>query len=146
MIAFCTYCSRQKSAEAGNIPAIRRYQSERIAKVHRVTQEVGVQFLILSGEFGLLRPEHPIPDYDHLLIAAEVGALAEKLAAQLQSESVSGIVYFTQPFSQDPNVVPYHDALAASCARIQAPFLTVVLNETGLNMDSKELCHRMPNE
>ena len=57
MIVFCTYCSRQKSAEAGNVPAIRRYQSERIAKVHRVTQEVGVQFLILSGEFGLLRPE-----------------------------------------------------------------------------------------
>ena len=128
MIAFCTYCSRQKNPAEGNLEAIRRYQSERIEKVYRAARTVGVKILILSGEFGLLLPESPIPNYDHLLRAEEVGLLLGKLVYQIQAEAITGFAYFTRPIDEDQNVRPYHDALAAACARLQVQFLSISIS------------------
>lgn len=128
MRIFCTYCSAHKSKETGEMPAIRRYLSERIVKVYHAAQELGVAFFILSGEFGLLAPDSPIPWYDHLLLPEEVTALATRLTGQLQANHISGIVYFTQSLAQESVVIPYHASLAAACTRVGLPFVAVDLD------------------
>ncbi len=130
MIAFCTYCSKNKHETAGNLPAIELYDSPRIRRVHEAAQIVGAGFLILSGKFGLLAPATPIPFYDHLLIAEEVGSLVEIVMPQLEATGVDGVVYFTVSFSDDEFVRPYHDTLASACARMRLPFIVATLEQT----------------
>ncbi|MGH7600908.1 MAG: hypothetical protein ACREOI_31505, partial [bacterium] len=78
MTAFCTYCSALKSQAPGNIPAMQRYQSLRIRKVCQAAMELGLEFYILSGEFGLIPSQQPIPFYDHLLRPEEVPVMVER--------------------------------------------------------------------
>jgi len=131
MHAFCTYCSAHKSRDSGEIPAIRRYRSPRLDKVHNAALQLGVGFFILSGEFGLIPPERTIPWYDHLLTASEVPSLAEYLIEQIEQVGITRLVYFTRPLAVEPAVVPYHDALAIACTRVELPFLAVELGELG---------------
>ena len=125
MQAFCTYCSRDKSTEPGDLPAIRRYQSARIEKVYAAACQLGLGFYILSGKFGLLVPHHPIPWYDHLLAPEEASYLADRIADQIREYGITGLVYFTSSFDRDPNVIPYHDALVAACSRTSRPVLVI---------------------
>ena len=125
MQAFCTYCSRDKSDADGNISAIQRYLSNRIERVYAAASQLGIGFYILSGEYGLLNPQQPIPWYDHLLQPEEVSSLANQIATQIQEAEITGIVYFTNSFDQDPNVVPYHDAIASACSRTSRQLLVV---------------------
>jgi len=125
----CTYCSRDKSADPGEIPAIRRYKSARIADVYAAAHKLGVGFYILSGEFGLIPPERPIPWYDHLLKAEEVSQLVGIVAGQIKQYGIAGLAYFTQPLAQEPNVVPYHDTLAAACSRTGATFCVIEMEQ-----------------
>jgi hypothetical protein len=122
---FCTYCSRQKDPAPHPIPALERYQSERIRKVHRAAGALGLKFYILSGEFGLLAPEHLIPWYNHLLQPEEVAGLAVRVAAQIAAEEIGGIVHFTHRLQAEPQVIPYHDTLLAACRFIARPFMAV---------------------
>ena len=127
MHAFCTYCSRDKNDEPDRIPAIRRYQDSRIEKVYAAASKLGLEFYILSGEFGLLPPQQPIPWYDHLLEPEEVCNLADRVAGQLRDYRITGLVYFTESFAQDPHVIPYHDAIIAACSRTKLPMLVIEL-------------------
>ena len=113
--ALCTCCSKDKNDEPGNLPAIQRYKSARINKVHAAARQLGVGFYILSSEFGLIPSEQPIPWYDHLLRVDEVGRLTTLVAEQIQRYDITGLVYFTQPLLEEPNVVPYHSTLVAAC-------------------------------
>jgi hypothetical protein len=125
MYIFCTYCSRDKSDEPDRIPAIRRYQSERINRVYAAASQVGLEFFILSGEFGLLSSQQPIPWYDHLLLSEEVDELAAKMAQQIQEHGISGIVYFTRSSTQDPNVQSYRDSITAACKQASQPLFVI---------------------
>jgi len=127
MNAFCTYCSANKSNEPGEIPAIRRYQSPRIAKVYAAASELGVAFFILSGEFGLVPRHQPIPWYDHLLKPEEVDNLTELVAKQIHHFGITSIVYFTKSLTQEPAILPYHDVLVAACRRTSRPILVAEL-------------------
>ena len=127
MQAFCTYCSRDKSDEPGNIPAIRRYLDTRIEKVYNAASQLGLGFYILSGKFGLLSPQEPIPWYDHLLRPEEVSSLADRIVKQIREYEINRVVYFTKSFAQDPNVIPYHDAIVAACSRTSQPILVIEL-------------------
>ncbi len=129
MHAFCTYCSKDKSDEPGDIPAIRRYKSARIDNVYAAACKLGVGFYILSGEFGLIPPEQPIPCYDHLLQADQVSHLAGLVAGQIKQHGITGLVYFTQPLAQEPNVVPYHDTLAAACSQAAVALHVIELGQ-----------------
>ncbi len=97
MYALCTYCSKRKSETPGCVPAIERYLDERIHKVGAAAALLGLDFYILSGEYGLILPAHPIPWYDHLLRPDEVGQLAERMAGQIRQYGVEGIIYLTNP-------------------------------------------------
>jgi hypothetical protein len=125
MHVFCTYCSREKSTETDNIPAINRYQSTRIEKVYTAASQLGLGFYILSGEFGLLPPQQLIPWYDHLMKPEEVSDLANRMAVQILEYGITRIVYFTSSFLRDPNVIPYHDAIVTACSRTSRPLLIV---------------------
>ncbi|MCI0695786.1 hypothetical protein L0337_27750 [candidate division KSB1 bacterium] len=130
MNAFCTYCSALKSMAPGNIPAIKRYQSLRIRKVCQAATELGLEFYILSGEFGLISPHQPIPFYDHLLRPEEVLVMVERVAKQLHEYGVAGLVYFTQPLTSSRELLPYYEVIKSACLRAALPFFVVeVTNE-----------------
>lgn len=116
MTIFCTYCSAEKETTAGLLPAIRRYRSERIERVHRSALAAGHSFYILSGEYGLLAPDKLIPYYDHLLIADEIEAHAFNLTEQIKQHRITQIVFFTLSIQQDEKLAPYQAALRLACA------------------------------
>jgi hypothetical protein len=128
MHVFCTYCSRDKSDEPNRIPAVQRYQSQRINRVYAAASQVGLEFFILSGEFGLLSAQQPIPWYDHLLLPKEVDELAARMAQQIQDRGISGVVYFTRSSTQDPNVQSYRDAMTAACKQASQPLFIIEQN------------------
>jgi hypothetical protein len=133
MNAFCTYCSASKSQESGSIPAIRRYQSSRIERVYTAADQLEIEFYILSGKFGLIFPNQPIPFYDHLLNREEVSALAELIAKQIREYRITRLVYFTKPLASNKNLVPYHDSLSIACKQVSLPFFVVELEDVAMN-------------
>ncbi len=125
MYIFCTYCSRDKSDAPDLISAIQRYQSQRINRVYAAASQVGLDFFILSGEFGLLPAQQPIPWYDHLLLPEEVEGLSVRMAQQIRDHEISGVVYFTRSSNQDPNVQPYRNAITAACTQTSKPLFII---------------------
>ena len=117
MIVHCTYCSADKRDDPGELPAIERYQDRRIRDVAALAKAAGEPFLILSGEYGLLKPEDPILWYDHLLMPDEVEDLALPVMAQLQSQGVTELVYYSVDPAADPLIVPYRHVITFACAR-----------------------------
>jgi hypothetical protein len=125
MNSFCTYCSATKRDEPGEIPAIHRYQSARIDNIYSAACLLGVEFYILSGEFGLIPPERTIPWYDHLLKPEEASVLADRIVGQIRQHGITTLIYFTQPLAQEPHALPYHDAIAVACSRATAAFCVI---------------------
>ena len=125
MNALCTYCSYSKRDDAGEMPAIRRYTSTRIGRVYEASTILGVGFCILSGEYGLLLPEQPIPNYDHLLMSHEVASLAARVAEQIPELGLEGIVYMTHALASDDKLVPYRDVIVTASLRARIPCLVM---------------------
>lgn len=127
MTIFCTYCSAEKEIAEELLPALRRYRSERIRRIHQAALVAGCGFYILSGEYGLLAPDEPIPYYDHLLTDDEIEMHAFKLAEQIKRYSITQTVFFTLPVSWDEKLAPYHAALRLACtiASVQLSFVEI---------------------
>lgn len=132
MHAFCTYCSKDKRDDLSDIPAIHRYRSPRIDGVYDAALRLGVGFYILSGKFGLIPPEQPIPLYNHLLLPSEVPQLVDRVTEQVQRYGITHLVYFTQSFEQDPHVIPYHDVIVSAFSRLTLPVFVVQMGEVSL--------------
>jgi len=115
LIAHCTYCSADKRDDPGELPAIERYLDQRIRDVAARAAADGELFLILSGEYGLLGAGDPIPWYDHLLVANEVGGLALVVEGQLRALGVTELVYYSVDLGVDPLVGPYRSVIARAC-------------------------------
>ena len=130
MTVFCTYCSAEKNRSQGELPAIQRYRSPRINSVYSAALSLGLEFLILSGEYGMLKPSDPIPYYAHLLIAPEVPEHAQKVAAQLEALGVKDLIFFTRPLAEDKNLKPYHNCikLASQKAGAGLKFVELIIN------------------
>jgi hypothetical protein len=127
MNAFCTYCSKEKSQESGDIPAIYRYQSSRIESVFAAASSLGIEFYIVSGKFGLVHSMQPIQYYDYLLETNEVSALAKLIVSQIYSHRVTKIVYFTKPLISDRKLIPYYDCLKIATEQVALPFFVIEL-------------------
>ena len=132
MSVFCTYCSKSKSSDPGTIPAICRYNSERIRRVYAAACSLNLRFFILSGKFGLIEPQHCIPDYDHLLRSDEVSAFADRVIRQINEHGIDGFVYFTKPLASNPDLLRYHDALVAACRSSSRAFFVVELEDSNI--------------
>lgn len=110
-----TYCSAAKRRDADPLPAARRYLDPRLDAVAAGAAAAGEGFLILSGEYGLLRPEDPIPWYDHLLRPDEAPELGVRAAARLRELGATEVVYHTADPGGEPQVAPYLEAIRRAC-------------------------------
>ena len=111
MTHFCTYCSAGKDTSEGELLAIQRYQSHRIKSVYKAAMSLGLKFLILSGEYGILEPTDPIPYYEHLLIPSEVQEHSVNVAGQLEEFGVKELIFFARSITEDENLQPYIDCI-----------------------------------
>ncbi len=121
----CTTCCKRKRRDPAPLPARDRYLSRRIRYVHALAG--GRPFVILSGAYGLLAPEDPIPWYDVPLTPAGVAALVPRVAAQLTRRGASRVAFYARP-ATTPGWAPYHDVLAQACARAG---VALVVHELG---------------
>jgi len=115
--ALCTYCSAPKREDPGLLPATERYISSRIRLLAMRAAWERRPFLILSGEYGLLQPQDPIPWYDHLLAPAEVETMCGRVVNQLRAYHLDEVEYHTAPLALVPEVRPYFDLISSACVR-----------------------------
>jgi hypothetical protein len=113
--AFCTYCSKQKSDEEGDLPAIQRYRSQRIAQVSLQAMLNGCTVYILSGKYGLIAPDYPLPYYDHLLQTDEVSTMVQRVSEQIKAAGMEEIRYFSNNPDLDGTLIPYRMVIEKSC-------------------------------
>lgn len=127
MTVFSTYCSAEKETDDSPLPAIQRYRSERIKRIYSAALTCGADFFILSGEYGLLKPNELIPYYDHLLVADEVEAHSFKVAEQIKQYGITQIIFFTLPVAADEKLTAYHASLRFACqiASINLSFVEI---------------------
>ena len=115
MTAFSTYCSAEKRTDDSSLPAIERYRSDRIKRIYSAALACGVDFFILSGEFGLLSPNQQIPYYDHLLANDEIELHSNNVAEQIKQYGITQIIFFTLPVALDESLAAYHASLRLAC-------------------------------
>lgn len=106
-----TYCSREKRRDEALLPAWERYLSERVRSVFKRAEGAGARCLILSGEYGLIDAERPIPWYDRLLRPEDVEERVDAVAQQLRDHEVEALVYHTVNPDVVEEVRPYRDLL-----------------------------------
>ncbi len=117
-ILYVTYCAAAKDPTPGPLAAARRYRSTRIDAVGAWAVRRGAAFRILSGKYGLLAPDEPIPDYDHLLTADQVAAHIQHVAGQLRGLGPSDVVFYTRRADADPGAMPYRRCCVEACGLV----------------------------
>lgn len=110
----CTTCCLEKQPTPTPLPASELYLDERIGAVLAEGQRLSKAVLILSGKFGLVRPEDRIPWYDHALRSEEVDELVPQLVDSLRISEVRKIRFYALPV-ETPGWRPYHEALERAC-------------------------------
>lgn len=90
-----TYCTNRKRNDAGLLPARERYLSSRIDFALKNFDNTW----IFSGKYGLIHPDTPIEDYDHLFQVEEVPMMLPKLVEQLPAD-VDEIMFLEQNLTQ----------------------------------------------
>ncbi len=127
MRILCSYCSAAKRRDDALLPAIERYESARLRGLWRRGLSNGTPLYILSGEYGLLTPEAPLPWYDHLLAMDEIAPMVMRVTAQLRAAGVTAVEYHTAVTAAVPPVAPYLAVLRAACERAGAALSIVEL-------------------
>jgi hypothetical protein len=121
MKIYCTICSREKTKDARKIEAIKRYKSQKIKSLYEKSQKDHVEFRILSGKFGLLKPDEKIEYYDKLLIMADIPKLAKIIKKQIFSQNINEIVFFAIDPKQDIYSKPYLYLMKKVCSENKIP-------------------------
>lgn len=118
MRIYCTTCSKEKSEKPGAIRAIDRYESDRINSIYEKAKRDVVEFRILSGKFGLIRPDFFIEWYDRKLEMEVVPILAEQVKKQFIFEKISAVDLFTQNPVEWPEFLPYNTLIEQVCKEL----------------------------
>ena len=114
---YVTYCSKEKEKERRTI-AIRRYKSERIRWVYNKSIAKGVKFAILSGVFGLVKPEKKIPYYNYRMQEKDVEEIRNKNIEFISKEKIKKIVYFTENPVCEPDLRYYFQSLDKAISKL----------------------------
>lgn len=130
MEIFCTYCSRPKKETNGKIPAIERYKSKRIRGVYDSANKLGIPFYILSGLFGLIPSDEPIPYYDHLLLPDEMNAMAIKVMEGIKKNKINKVIFFINAFQDDKVNYTYVAAMMLGCEMAKIQLCVVTIKQT----------------
>ncbi len=110
----CTICCREKDRADKLLPAIRRYKSERIKAVAGLAREADLNFAILSGKYGLIDADEPIPYYDKLMGEGDLGEIIAANIAFLEKNEVGKVIFLCPDPAIDPHVQPYLRSIQAS--------------------------------
>ena len=132
MVLYATYCSAEKDGSRDLLPAIARYQSDRISGVASAAKTAGATFGILSGQYGLIPADHPLPYYDHLLQEDEIDAMTHQVQATLSNWDIAEIHWFSVAFEMDPNVKRYQMVMEAAAKNIGAALHLTLWEPTGM--------------
>ena len=124
---FCTPCCKNKRRDEAALPAIERYQSERIAHVYRESQRARQPLLILSGKYGLLEADEEIPWYDQPLTMEGITGLVLLLAGQLPTLNAEKLIFYARS-KTTPGWQPYHAALEIACRQAGVALVFVDVN------------------
>ena len=122
MVLFATYCSAEKDGAPGTQPAIDRYISDRIQGVCTGAAAANAQFGILSGQYGLIAADHPIPYYDHLLQTDQIDAMVDAVQATLTEWQITEVHWFSVAFEMDPHVGRYREVMERAAVGAGATF------------------------
>ena len=112
---FATYCSAHKTTAGGLLPAAQRYQSRRIQHLVDLASAAQQPAAILSGKFGLIPIDEPIPWYDHLLQEAQILDMTHQVQQTLQKWQVTEITWLTASPEVDPNLIRYQTVMVQAC-------------------------------
>ena len=127
MNVYCTICCRKKNPNSNPIQAVKRYISKRIRSVYEFSQYHDVGFRILSGKYGLLKPDDRIPWYDKKLEFSDISQVKENVKQQLIEQGISEITFF----SMDPEIYfdwqPYFELIRSACFEVGIPFNVILL-------------------
>ena len=115
MHALVTTCTADKLEMRGLCAARLRYRGARIEAAEARAQRDGTPLLFLSGVYGLITADHPLPWYDHALLDEEVDGLVERVVEQLRDLRVDRLTGLLQP-AESPGWGPYHRLLSLGCA------------------------------
>ena len=132
MVLYATYCSAEKNGSGTLLPAIDRYRSDRISGVCSAAKTAGATFGILSGQYGLISADHPLPYYDHLLQEDEIDAMTHQVQSTLSDWNIAEIHWFSVAFEMDPNVQRYQRVMEAAATNIGAEFQLTLWEPTGM--------------
>jgi len=116
MKIYCTTCSKEKVEDKEKINAIKRYISPRINSIYKKSQKDHVEFRILSGKFGLLRPNEKIPAYNQKLEMKNIPNLINIIKSQISSQNINEIIFFSVNPKQDINWKPYLYLIRKICS------------------------------
>lgn len=107
IIVYCTICSKNKCVELKKIPAIERYQSERIRKIYERSISDRAGFRIFSGKFGLLKPGKKIFWYNEKLIQENTNKMVRLLSQQIRKGKIDELVFFARNIKNNHSWRPY---------------------------------------
>ena len=113
MTLHITYCSKDKDRTRKDLPAIERYDSDRIDKIKALAEKRDEDFAILSGKYGLIGPEEKIPFYDELLRERNIPQLITGVRNFLESHNVDKVIYHTRKVENERK--PYFKLVKNAC-------------------------------
>ncbi len=123
----CTICCREKDRADKLLPAIRRYKSERIKTVAGLARNAGMPFAILSGKYGLINADEPIPYYDKLMGEGDLGEIIAANIAFLEKNEIGKVIFLCPDPAIDPHVQPYLRSIQASARGTACKLETIFL-------------------
>ncbi|MFO7794273.1 MAG: hypothetical protein R6V35_04845 [Candidatus Nanohaloarchaea archaeon] len=113
MTLHITYCTKEKDRTRKDLPAIERYDSERIDRIKALAEKRNEDFAILSGKYGLIWPEEEIPFYDELLRERNIPQLITGVKNFLESHNVDKVIYHTRKLENERK--PYFKLVKNAC-------------------------------
>jgi len=123
----CTICCREKDRSEGVLPAIRRYKSKRIEAVAGLARDAGLPLAILSGKYGLIYADEPIPYYDKLMGEGDLGEIIAANINFLEKNNVGKVIFLCPDPAIDPHVQPYLRSIQAAARGTRCKLETILL-------------------
>ena len=115
MKIYCTTCCKEKASTSKKIAAIDLYLSGRISAIYKWSKKDKIAFRILSGKYGLLRPETKIEWYDKKLEMEDLPQIVPIIAEHLSENKIEEVVFFAKNLTDFPDWKPYYEAIEKAC-------------------------------
>ncbi len=112
-----TTCCKEKDMSSQFLPAIARYKSIRIEKISTISIEAKKELFFLSGKFGIIHKQTPIPWYDKRLLTNEVTLLKALVKFQLNNYDIKRIDFYARDRQID-GWEPYYQVLENACKEL----------------------------